>query len=557
MLILLAWFGASVSAAEPSDEIRVSLDRFRPVADTYGYGLTRSAATLRPGQLGFGAWGRYDLGTVLGPPVGSGARLAERAVLDLHAAVGLHERLSVGLDLPVLLWQRAAEGPSQGTVPGAFSNHPDLDRLELRGAGDLRIEPHFVVRDVGSASPLGLALVTTVTLPTGLPGTLSSEGHVTVEPMVVLEAADGSVRDGEHTVRAALNAGLRIKGFDEHFDQTWGPELVIRAAGAARVSSVVEIGTDVAGVIGWGRDPVEVLPWMGLSPTPEVRLTLGAGLGVNSGVGSPDARFFAGATLRPSDRPRPATPPPDRDGDGIPDDQDVCPDEPEDFDGVDDHDGCPDPDPEPEPEPEPVPEPPPPGEEADTDGDGLPDSVDACPFDAEDFDGFEDEDGCPEADNDGDGILDVADACPDEPETFNGYLDEDGCPDEAPSRVVVTRTALEIQDRIFFDLGRANIQAQSFPILEELARVILDHPHIERIRVEGHTDDVGSDAVNLRLSQQRAEAVRDFLVQQGVEASRLEAVGYGESRPIDTNRTERGRARNRRVEFTILEPETR
>lgn len=563
MLTLWAWCLAPAFADTPVPEPAADLERFRPAADTYGYAVTRSATTLRAGRVGLGAWGHYDHATPLTPRTASGVTLPERAVLDVQAAIGVHDRVSVALVAPVLLWQ-SVESPLAGVA----------EAVSVAGMGDLRVEPHVVVLDPDAGAPLGLGVTTAVSLPTGERATFHSEGHVTVTPTIVAEMADGSVRDATYTVRGALNVGLRVKGVDVYLGENYGPELLVRAAGSARVAGAFEIGADVAGVVGQGRDPVEVLPWLALQPAQGVRLTAGAGFGVNGGIGAPEARVFGGLTLRPGERP---PVPPDTDGDGLVDAVDACPAEPEDFDGVDDADGCPEADPVVDTDGDGIPDPrdacptqpedfdgvddgdgcPDADPEHDTDGDGLLDAVDACPFDAEDLDGFEDADGCPEPDNDRDGLLDVADACPDAPETPNGYLDEDGCPDEPPSRVVVTRTALEIHDRIFFELGRAVIDPQSYPLLEELARVILDHPHIQRIRVEGHTDDVGSDAVNLRLSQQRAEAVRDFLVARGVDPVRLEAVGYGESRPIDTNRTERGRARNRRVEFTILEQESR
>ncbi len=132
----------------------------------------------------------------------------------------------------------------------------------------------------------------------------------------------------------------------------------------------------------------------------------------------------------------------DRDGDGIADDLDMCPDQPEDYDGFNDDDGCPDPDNDGDgvrdvddhcpniagPAPDGCPR----TTSGDRDGDGIPDNRDKCPDDPEDKDGFEDADGCPDPDNDRDGILDVNDKCPNEPETFNGYQDDDGCPDRRP-----------------------------------------------------------------------------------------------------------------------------
>ncbi|RME24181.1 MAG: OmpA family protein [Deltaproteobacteria bacterium] len=225
--------------------------------------------------------------------------------------------------------------------------------------------------------------------------------------------------------------------------------------------------------------------------------------------------------------------PGDPDGDGITDDLDACPAQPEDLDGDRDEDGCPD---------------------VDSDGDGLEDDVDACPAAPEDLDSFKDTDGCPDEDNDGDGVGDALDRCPLQAEVVNGYRDEDGCPDTPPTRVVVKQKQIEILEKIHFELNRATILPDSFPVLDEVAMVILDNPDI-LVRIEGHTDNVGDEETNLRLSQERARAVLEYLVSKGVPRDRLIAVGFGESQPIDTNRTEEGRAHNRRVEFHILQPQ--
>ncbi len=344
----------------------------------------------------------------------------------------------------------------------------------------------------------------------------------------------------------------------------------------------------------------------------------------------------------------------DRDGDGIPDHLDKCPGEAEDFDGFEDEDGCPEPDNDGDGicDPNPViqarlahweatgvcrgkdkcpgmdpdklsdfirtredfdgfededgcPEP-------DNDGDGICDpnpviqaglahweatgvcrGKDKCPgadgdkandFAAtrEDFDGFEDEDGCPEPDNDGDGICDDnpeiqnnldywesvdactgKDLCPGKDEDkandfadvrggkFNPHKQEDGCPVKL-KLIVVTKKRIELKQKVYFEFDRARIQEVSFPLLNEVASVLKDRPTM-RVRIEGHTDSRGRRAYNLRLSRRRANSVRQYLIEQGVSGDRMEAQGYGMSRPIATNRTEEGRDKNRRVEFHIIQ----
>ncbi|MBN1773294.1 MAG: OmpA family protein [Deltaproteobacteria bacterium] len=225
-------------------------------------------------------------------------------------------------------------------------------------------------------------------------------------------------------------------------------------------------------------------------------------------------------------------PEPDNDGDTIPDATDACPNEPEDFDGHRDDDGCPEP-------------------EIDTDGDTILDEDDGCPTEAEDADGFQDEDGCPDTDNDGDTIPDADDDCPNEAEVVNGVDDDDGCPDQALVRVEHDRIVLE--EMVHFEFNTAVLRPGSDRILHAVAQVILAHPEYARVSVEGHTDFRGSAEFNLRLSEQRAERVRDVLVRMGVEPERLETRGFGKTRPIAEGQSLAANRRNRRVEFVIVQ----
>jgi outer membrane protein OmpA-like peptidoglycan-associated protein len=222
----------------------------------------------------------------------------------------------------------------------------------------------------------------------------------------------------------------------------------------------------------------------------------------------------------------------DDDADGIQNENDKCPAEAEDKDAFQDEDGCPDPD---------------------NDADGILDAADKCPGEAEDKDGFEDDDGCPEADNDGDGIPDATDKCPTEAEDKDGDADDDGCPDLYQT-IVVREDRIELKQTILFANGRDKILPPSFPLLNEVAQALKDNPAVS-VSIEGHTDDKGDAKRNLRLSQRRADAVRKYLIEQGIAAERLEAKGFGEERPLQDNKTEEGRAANRRVEFNIVKKE--
>lgn len=221
----------------------------------------------------------------------------------------------------------------------------------------------------------------------------------------------------------------------------------------------------------------------------------------------------------------------DRDGDGIPDNIDACPDEPEDHQGNDPNDGCPMP--------------------PDRDGDGIPDQYDKCPDQPEDKDGIDDGDGCPEDDADNDGVPDAVDHCPKMPGRPNSDPNKNGC----PTYIQEDGTIVRVLQQVHFAFGTARILPESFPVLQEVADYLKSNKAIKKMSIEGHTDNKGKPDLNKRLSQDRANSVMTWLVQHGIEPGRLEAHGYGMERPIEENDTDAGRAKNRRVEFKILEQE--
>lgn len=249
--------------------------------------------------------------------------------------------------------------------------------------------------------------------------------------------------------------------------------------------------------------------------------------------------------------------PKDRDGDGILDPSDKCIDQPEDIDAFQDEDGCPEPDNDNDgilDKADKCPNEAGPMQNEgcpilDKDGDGLNDNVDKCPNEPEDKDGFQDDDGCPDLDNDSDGVPDDRDDCPMDP----GPVDNKGCPRKY-SLVAVTKDRIEIKKQIKFATGSAKIVgAESEKILDEVALALKDNAQIKKIRVEGHTDSVGDDSKNLKLSQNRAGSVMSALIKRGVDPGRMEAVGFGETKPIASNSTAAGKAENRRTEFNIIE----
>ena len=190
--------------------------------------------------------------------------------------------------------------------------------------------------------------------------------------------------------------------------------------------------------------------------------------------------------------------------------------------------------------------PPPPN--PDPDGDGILGKDDKCPTVAEDRDGVEDEDGCPDADNDKDGIPDATDKCPDEPETRNGFKDDDGCPDEVPAAVKKFTGVIE---GINFKTGQATILPGSYSILDRAVAVLKEYSDI-RLEISGHTDSRGKADYNRDLSQRRADAVKMYFIANGIDQNRLTTIGYGLDRPVADNGTESGRSKNRRTEFRLL-----
>jgi outer membrane protein OmpA-like peptidoglycan-associated protein len=268
----------------------------------------------------------------------------------------------------------------------------------------------------------------------------------------------------------------------------------------------------------------------------DAEITAAAGAGLDNGFGTAQFRALGGVAYVPrpaGPRPLLASLPPapptrgavDSDGDGVVDTLDRCPNQP----GPKENDGCPD---------------------KDADGDGIVDRLDKCPHDV----GPKENQGCPDQDADGDGIVDRLDKCPNDPETFNGFEDEDGCPDKGDVLAVLSDKEIELKQNIFFRTGLAVVEKPSHPVLAVVATLLKLHPEITKIRIEGHTDSSGKRERNVELSEERAAAVMHHLVLvHAVDPARMEARGYGPDRPIANNKTAKGRDLNRRVEFLIVD----
>ena len=204
---------------------------------------------------------------------------------------------------------------------------------------------------------------------------------------------------------------------------------------------------------------------------------------------------------------------PDTDGDGIADKDDACPE----VAGPKEFNGCPD-----------------------TDGDGIPDKDDKCP----DVAGPAENGGCPWPDTDGDGVLDKDDLCPE----VAGPASNKGCPEPNDDD---QKRLNQYAKTILFDTGKATIKFESAEILNQIINVLKKFPN-SRFRIEGHTDSTGKKAKNIELSQNRADAVKIYLIQGGIASERLESVGYGPDKPIASNKNKKGRALNRRVEINLI-----
>ncbi len=375
-------------------------------------------------------------------------------------------------------------------VPFFLAQTGDAPAPSFAGLGDIRLVPKIRMLD-DKHGPFGLALSLEVRAPTHAGDFAGGARYSPVfAPHLIIDHRFGGLRLG-------ANAGVLLREITNYLTVTSASEFVYAGDIAYRFggrAGKVELGFEANGGLGLKtlatpEAPLEGLPYLRINPSDAWEIQAGAGIGFVAGFGIPVARGFIGIRFHPVSH--------DRDHDDVPDSQDRCPDVPEDRDGVQDEDGCP---------------------EADADHDGVPDSQDQCPT---------------------------------EKETINGYKDEDGCPDEGPAQVIVENGRITILKNIHFREGSAVIDHDSYSILNQVALVMRAHPEIRRIRVEGHTDETGTHELNMQLSRQRAERVREYLITRGVGAHRLRAEGYGPDRPLVKGNDAAALAKNRRVDFVV------
>jgi outer membrane protein OmpA-like peptidoglycan-associated protein len=413
---------------------------------------------------------RNTAGTVSSHPLHTGL------TTDVTASLGLFGWSELGIGLPLHLVY-SGDRYVVGTA-----------RLDASaGIGDLRLVPKFALLRRGDLHRhvlLGLAVP--VSFPTGDDQAARGAGGFGVQPELLFAFHTGKLGLG-------FDAGYRFRSHHPA-DLPWGDEVTIdpwlsfalTRALTLRIEGFAakQVGAHVSGA----DFPLELLAGIDYA-IGSWDLYAGASRGITDGVGDPAIRILGGVRYR-HDAPR--------------------------------HEGF-----------------------EDSDHDGIPDKDDQCRDEPEDEDGFEDEDGCPDPDNDEDGIPDAQDECPE----LKGDRTHDGCP--AKTFVKIENGKVYIFGKVQFGNNSARIDRRSEPLLDQIAQALVANPGVGHVLVEGHTDNVGDRRFNQRLSEDRAVAVREALIKRGVDGDRLATRGFGETRPIAPNKSPAGRTKNRRVEFII------
>jgi outer membrane protein OmpA-like peptidoglycan-associated protein len=517
-------------------------------------------------------------------------------------AFGFSDKLTLGFEIPVLV-QPLGDGygvdgiynvdPVKNELgTGFYSTRPDQNVEPSENTiGDLRVGLKYRL-----SKGLGVQLIAWV--PFGDEDVFAGSAGTTIEPKLIYDFALGKKS------RIAFNASARFrkgelaelrrvdadgKAVDEmgkpvYFPRLYvGSELFFGVGGLFSLSPRISLAVDAHALIEapWdklddsecgadcqnGDTTAEGLVGAVFDVTSDVTMHVAGGSSIlTDAARSQTFRVVVGLTWQPSTEGARVAARGDSDGDGIPDGPDACPDEPEDSDGFQDDDGCPELDNdldgvldaqdkcpnEPEDrdgfdDDDGCPE-------GDNDNDGIPDVNDRCPKEQEDKDGFDDDDGCPDEDNDGDGILDAKDQCPDEPETVNGYQDLDGCPDQGvQGGPKLTAAEVDLQgERVEFAGRSDNLTKAAQQTLDVVATIMKANPRV-RFRIEVGVEELSNKkkdkAADQTLTQRRADAVRAYLLNKGVDAPQIDATGLGSDRPVDKDPKS---VKNRRVQFIRL-----
>lgn len=485
--------------------------------------------------------------------------IQQQVISYFSAGIEIAHRFSLGLTLPVAWVQSGGDVP----IPGSRPPPPRIFPFDTGSAlYDVALEGRVLVHD-DSEKQLRVGFGTAFFIPSGTFSRGGSDDKVSLYLYGAAEKAFGPL-----LFVGSLGPHFRplrgVDGADSRLDL--GSEIRFNAAGFVDLHDRLRLGGELNGMVGIAEDEggdstffeAAATPWEWLGSGRflfggDLRTYARASVGTRftNGYGAPDLRVMVSLgrwalfeDLMPEDTThvrfsgearqveRPA-PDADTDHDGFPDSIDACPEQAEDGREPYPGDGCP--------------------VSSDRDGDGVVDLQDKCPDDPEDRDGLQDEDGCPEQDADSDGVLDVRDACPLVAGMEQGDPKRDGC-SAKPRKLVVEadKGELRLLEPVQFETATAELKQVSYGLLDEVVAVLRDGPDI-RLAIHGHTDSRGSAAYNRELSQRRAQAVVKYLTDKGIAFDRLQARGFGPDKPIATNDTEEGRAANRRVEFKILE----
>ncbi|HZX97684.1 MAG TPA: OmpA family protein [Myxococcales bacterium] len=495
-LLLTASFAIAGSAAAADDPTRRQFDPnpARPALSLDGGFTTETAGAAERGTLRFTSL--FDVSDGLLVLDQGGQRqdlLSSRGVLHLLGGWSLGW-MELSANLPVALWQKSDFSllTSQG-VSG-----PLVADVASTTLGDLRLGAKLPLLDA-NRWPVGVAAMVDLRLPTGNDQAFMSDGLSAV-PSVVVTRRFGRLRlDGQ--------AGYAIRGQGQYAQLVVHDGFVYALGGTVDLPKVKLLNqwkaiAELNGGLPRGenlasdryRAPLSARAGLRAFLTPRVSLETGAGFGLGpAGYGHERwSAFFGVSWSIPSAAAHAAFVGPllDRDGDGVLDEDDLCPEQP----GAPELDGCPD--------------------------------------------------------DDGDGIPNREDKCPNQP----GPAENDGCPLEANEALVeFGASRILLNDSIHFDTGKDTIRSESFPLLDQVVKILDQHHELQRIRVEGHTDNVGNAAYNKELSARRAASVVRYLIGKGIAQPRLIPAGYGFEQPIVSNATALGRAKNRRVVFTVLE----
>ncbi|HZN94591.1 MAG TPA: OmpA family protein, partial [Myxococcales bacterium] len=519
LLAALAAVGlAAAGPARAQVESRFDVQLFRPSAAPMDLVMIQQSRPLANLSAAGGLALNFAIDPLVLVPVGGQEKsvsvLLGRLQLDAAAVVGLFDWAEIGVTAPIVLFQASDNLEAIGTEGS----------VRAFAFGDVRLTtkialPYLLRR--AEKSGFGAAFTFSVSAPTGSQEAFAGEGVMTTAPGLVFDYRFGngalvSLNVGawlrpEREFAGAQLGSLAQGGLGVEFPliRRWGITAVGMGYGSLGLTRSEETGRQA---------PAELLAGLRWYSDSGVTITTGGGGGCGCGLGAPAFRFFTTAVWVPGHTAEREAlehfkrPPVDPDRDGVIGDQDRCPDDP----GPVENYGC-----------------------ADMDNDGVLGTADRCPQ----LPGSEENHGCPDADADRDGTPDRLDLCPGEAVVVRG---RDGCP-----LAKVVGNKITILDQVHFATDLDVILPESYETLEEVARIFKEHPEIQRVVIEGHTDVRASDTYNMDLSQRRAASVMRFLVEHRVDAKRLRTQGFGRRMPIAPNDSEAGMALNRRVEFVI------